>query len=81
MNSMNRKIYVTSLRPEIFGDINFILSWPGFVGKSCNKLTNAPAGINDRALIDSKQLLPFREAKCFPSPGGYLKFFHKHTQK
>lgn len=66
---------------KIFGYINFILTWPGFVGISCNKLTNAPAGINDRALIDSKQLLPFREAKHFPSPGEYLKFFNKHSQK
>lgn len=50
---MNSKIYATSLRPEIFGYINFILTWPGCVGKSCKKLTNAPAGINDRALIPS----------------------------
>lgn len=77
---MNGKIYITGLRPEIFGDINFTLTWPGFVGRSCKTLTNAPAGINDRALFDSKQLLPFREAKCFPSPGAYLKFY-KHTQK
>lgn len=78
---MNSKIYVTSLRPEIFGYINSILTWTGCVGKSCKKLTNAPAGINDRALIDSKQLLSFREAKCFLSPEEYLKFFHKHSQK
>lgn len=75
---------MTSLRPEIFGDINFILSWPGFVGKSCNKLTNAPAGINDRALIDPSNCSHSEKQNAFPAQGTILNSFtntHKNRKK
>lgn len=37
MSKLNLKIDLTGFRPEIFVDINCILSWAGFVGKSHNK--------------------------------------------